>query len=305
MEPLSALEDEALEPPPGGGRHPDRRGPPPCTCARRRARRGRAPRGLAPTWRSTTGWRGAPTTPADYPARAPARGQARERQRHRARPSACADTLPARPRRRCWPCATHGIVDELLVVDAGSRRRHRRGVRRSSASTSPRRTTLLPQFGPAQGKGDAMWRGLSATGGDIVAFLDADSDRHPARLRARPARPAAVPRRAGAGQGRLRAPVPARRARAPIPHGGGRVTELMARPLINLHVPQLAGFSQPLAGEVAARRDAARAAVVPGRLRRRDRHAHRRAARGRPRPSRPGATSACARTATSRCATSA
>ena len=69
------------------------------------------------------------------------------------------------------------------------------------------------------------------------------------------------------------------------------MTELMARPLLNLPVPELAGFAQPLAGEIAARRDAARADPVPRRLRRRDRDADRRAGavrarrprRGRPR----------------------
>ena len=57
------------------------------------------------------------------------------------------------------------------------------------------------------------------------------------------------------------------------------MTELVARPLLNLHLPELAGFAQPLAGEVAAAARAARAAAVPGRLRRRDRDADRRAAR--------------------------
>ena len=49
----------------------------------------------------------------------------------------------------------------------------------------------------------------------------------------------------------------------PIPHGGGRVTELMARPLINLHIPQLAGFVQPLAGEVAGRRELLESLAFP------------------------------------------
>ena len=47
---------------------------------------------------------------------------------------------------------------------------------------------------------------------------------------------------------------PFRTATEPRPEGGGRVTELMARPLLNLHFPELAGFAQPLAGEIAARR---------------------------------------------------
>ena len=50
---------------------------------------------------------------------------------------------------------------------------------------------------------------------------------------------------------------PALRAAAAssLPDEGGRVTELIARPLLNLHRPELAGFAQPLAGEIAARRE--------------------------------------------------
>ena len=79
--------------------------------------------------------------------------------------------------------------------------------------------------------------------------------------------------------------------------GGGRVTELVARPLINLFFPELSGYIQPLAGEYAGRRDAARADPVLHRLRGRDRPPHRprRAARPRgPRPGRPRASGSIA-----------
>ena len=118
---------------------------------------------------------------------------------------------------------------------------------------------------------------------------------------ARPARPAAA-RARRARWSRALSPARSAPARSRLPDEGGRVTELMARPLLNLHVPGWPGFAQPLAGETAARRDAARGDPLPGRLRRRDRDADRRAARGRARRAWPRSPSAPARTATSRCA---
>ena len=84
------------------------------------------------------------------------------------------------------------------------------------------------------------------------------------------------------------------------PDGGGRVTELLARPYLNLHFPELAGFRQPLAGEIAATRSLLRAPPLPGRLRHRDRDADRRATARSASSGWRRSTSARARTATSR-----
>jgi glucosyl-3-phosphoglycerate synthase len=114
---------------------------------------------------------------------------------------------------------------------------------------------LLPELGPAHGKGDAMWRGLSATTGDIVAFVDGDSTGiQPGFVRGLLG-PLLCHAELALVKGAFARPFQPGGGAPSIPHGGGRVTELMARPLINLHVPELAGFVQPLAGEVAARRD--------------------------------------------------
>ncbi|HEV7773758.1 MAG TPA: hypothetical protein VGO48_10780 [Conexibacter sp.] len=110
---------------------------------------------------------------------------------------------------------------------------------------------LLPEHGPALGKGDAMWRALHATGGDVVCFLDADTaDPSDAHLRGLLGPLLTVPELALV-KGAFARPWA---GAAAMPHEGGRVTELMARPLLNVHVPRLAGFAQPLAGEFAARR---------------------------------------------------
>ena len=83
-----------------------------------------------------------------------------------------------------------------------------------------------------------------------------------------------------------------------MPAGGGRVTELVARPLLNLHWPELAGVVQPLAGRVRGPPRAAGAAAVPDRLRRRARAAGRRPAAGRAATRSPRSTCPGARTAT-------
>jgi glucosyl-3-phosphoglycerate synthase len=97
-----------------------------------------------------------------------------------------------------------------------------------------------------------MWRAVHAAAGEIICFLDgdtADSDpRHPLGLLGPLLSDPSVRLVKGAFDRPLRA------AGAELAHEGGRVTELMARPLLNLHEPRLAGFAQPLAGEFAARR---------------------------------------------------
>lgn len=139
-----------------------------------------------------------------------------------------------------------GLIDQVLVVDAGSQD----GTAEIAASLGAevhQEAQLLPEFGQVLGKGDAMWRALRATAGEIVVFMDADTvDPHGRQLASLLAPLFAEPAlelvkgvaRSGDGER----------------SGGGAVTELLARPLLNLHRPELAGFDQPLAGEVAARR---------------------------------------------------
>ena len=112
-------------------------------------------------------------------------------------------------------------------------------------------SALLPELGPALGKGDAMWRALAATEGDVVC-TSTPTRRLRRALPARDARAAADRPRGRAGEGRL--PAADALNGLVLPDGGGRVTELMARPLLSLVAPDLGGFDQPLAGETAARR---------------------------------------------------
>jgi glucosyl-3-phosphoglycerate synthase len=111
---------------------------------------------------------------------------------------------------------------------------------------------LMPHLGPALGKGDAMWRALAATGGDIVCYLDADTEGFAAGFALGMLGPLLVDPDVQLVKGAFRRPF--RADGVLVPDGGGRVTELMARPLLSLVAPDLGGFEQPLAGETAARR---------------------------------------------------
>jgi glucosyl-3-phosphoglycerate synthase len=149
------------------------------------------------------------------------------------------------------PLREAGVIDELLVIDAASADGTAE-IAAAHGATVVQESAVLPEHGPARGKGDALWRSLAVTRGEIVAFLDADTeDFHPGfalgllgPLLADPALQFL--------KGAFRRPF--RLGDRTLPDGGGRVTELVARPLLNLHVPELAGFVQPLAGEFAARR---------------------------------------------------
>ena len=224
-------------------------------------------------------------------------------------------------------CGESPVVDELVVLDSGSRDRTSKAAAAAGARVV-HRDEVLPRLPPLPGKGEVLWRSLLVTRGDVVCFVDADLtsfsasfvtgivgplltepelqlvkamyDRplgggaHEPALTAR-GTGGATPEREGPRQ---RAPepegsgqrtpeadarergVPERGTREPdapdpdtgpdaaerstrptadaepatAPAGGGRVTELVARPLLNRHWPRLAGFVQPLGGEYAARR---------------------------------------------------
>ncbi len=150
------------------------------------------------------------------------------------------------------PFERTGLVDELVVVDADSADGTATEAARHGASVL-QESELLPEFGPARGKGDAMWRGLAATRGEIVAFLDTDTEDFAPRFLLGLLGPLVEDPGLLLVKGSFLRPL--RVGEESRPDEGGRVTELMARPLLNLYVPELAGFRQPLAGEVAARRE--------------------------------------------------
>jgi glucosyl-3-phosphoglycerate synthase len=145
-----------------------------------------------------------------------------------------------------------GAVDELLVVDAASRD-GTAAAARAAGATVVQEADLMPGFGPCRGKGDAMWRAQAATTGEIVAYVDGDSEDFGERMLTGLLAPLFARPELALVKGAFQRPFAA--GGEVRPGEGGRVTELMARPLLNLHRPALAGFAQPLAGEVAARRE--------------------------------------------------
>jgi hypothetical protein len=97
-----------------------------------------------------------------------------------------------------------------------------------------------------------MWRGLAATDSEIVAFADTDTENFNEGFLLGLIGPLLCNSDIQLVKGTFRRPF--RDGATVLAEGGGRVTELMARPLLNLHVPELTVFEQPLAGETAARR---------------------------------------------------
>ncbi|MTV25060.1 glucosyl-3-phosphoglycerate synthase [Nitriliruptoraceae bacterium ZYF776] len=145
-----------------------------------------------------------------------------------------------------------GLVDEVLVVDADSDDDTAERAREAGARVV-RQSEVLTDAGTALGKGEALWKGLAATDADLLVFVDADivdagprfvvgllgpllTDPSVHYVKATYDRPLDV-------GGELRA------------SGGGRVTELLARPVLNAFWPELAWLAQPLSGEYAARRE--------------------------------------------------
>jgi len=145
-----------------------------------------------------------------------------------------------------------GLVDQVLVVDSASED-GTAGIAAGLGAEVHQEADLMPQLGPVLGKGDAMYRALSVTRGELIAYIDSDTRRFSSHFATGMLGPL-VTGSTRFVKGAFRRPF-ATAGGAELPADGGRVTELMARPLLRAFHPELAGFAQPLAGEVAARRE--------------------------------------------------
>ena len=145
-----------------------------------------------------------------------------------------------------------GLVDQVLVVDSASED-GTADIAAGLGAEVHQEADLMPQLGPVLGKGDAMYRALSVTRGELIAYIDSDTRRFSSHFATGMLGPL-VTGSTRFVKGAFRRPF-ATAGGAELPADGGRVTELMARPLLRAFHPELAGFAQPLAGEVAARRE--------------------------------------------------
>ena len=143
------------------------------------------------------------------------------------------------------------LVDELLVIDSASEDRTRE-IAASEGARVVQHPDVLAQYGSMRGKGEALWKSLYETTGDLVVWADTDvQDWHP-RMVYGTLGPLIVEPRIQYVKGYYQRPIV--EGGVLKEGGGGRVTELVARPLINLLYPELSGFIQPLSGEYAGRR---------------------------------------------------
>jgi len=143
------------------------------------------------------------------------------------------------------------LVDELLVIDSASDDTTREIATREGARVV-QHPDVLTRYGSYRGKGEALWKSLYESSGDIVVWCDTDVHNWHPRLAYGTLGPLLVEPRIQYVKGYYRRPIV--EGGVLREGGGGRVTELVARPLINLFYPDLSGFIQPLAGEYAGRR---------------------------------------------------
>ncbi|MEV4801284.1 glucosyl-3-phosphoglycerate synthase [Nonomuraea sp. NPDC049421] len=145
------------------------------------------------------------------------------------------------------------LVDEILVVDSNSTDATAQRAREAGARVVAQ-NEVLPHLEPLTGKGEALWKGLAASKGDIVVYIDADLRSFGPHYVSGLVGPLLVDAHTHFVKATYERPYTG--ADGVVQRGGGgRVTELVARPLLNMFWPELAGFSQPLGGEYAARRE--------------------------------------------------
>ncbi|MBO2464091.1 glucosyl-3-phosphoglycerate synthase [Actinomadura violacea] len=143
------------------------------------------------------------------------------------------------------------LVDEIVVVDSRSTDRTA-AVAAAAGAEVVAQDEVLPGEGRMSGKGEALWKSLAATTGDLIVFVDADLRGFTSSYVTGLLGPLLTDSSVAYVKGCYDRPLTD--GERQVEGGGGRVTELVARPLINMHWPRLAGVMQPLGGEYAGRR---------------------------------------------------
>jgi len=143
------------------------------------------------------------------------------------------------------------LLDELLVIDSASTDRTRE-IAEEEGARVVQHPDVLARYGSYRGKGEALWKSLYETSGDLIVWADTDVRNWHPRMVYGTLGPLLHEPRLQYVKGYYQRPIV--EGGMLKEGGGGRVTELVARPLINLFYPELSGLIQPLAGEYAGRR---------------------------------------------------
>ncbi|GAA1480900.1 glucosyl-3-phosphoglycerate synthase [Gordonia sinesedis] len=147
----------------------------------------------------------------------------------------------------------HGsLVDELIVLDSGSTDATAARARAAGATVISREEAV-PGLEPVKGKGEVLWRSIAATTGDLIAFVDSDLIDPDPMFVPKMLGPLLINPEIQLVKGYYRRPL--RTGGTQDANGGGRVTELVARPLLASQKPALTGVLQPLGGEYAGTRE--------------------------------------------------
>ena len=144
------------------------------------------------------------------------------------------------------------LVDELIVLDSGSTD-DTEALARAAGARVVHREEALPEIAPQPGKGEALWRSLAATTGDIIVFIDSDLIDPDPMFVPRLVGPLLTEDGIHLVRGFYRRPLKV--GDGEDANGGGRVTELVARPLLAALRPELGYVLQPLGGEYAGTRE--------------------------------------------------
>lgn len=150
------------------------------------------------------------------------------------------------------------LLDEIVLIDSNSTD-HTRQIAEDLGIPVYIHQNILPELGSRAGKGEALWKSLLVTKGDIIAWVDTDIVNIHPRFIYGIIGPLLLNSNIHFVKGFYRRPI--KEGKKMQIGGGGRVTELTARPLINLFYPELSGIIQPLSGEYAGRRESLEKAV--------------------------------------------
>lgn len=145
----------------------------------------------------------------------------------------------------------HPLVDEIVVIDSSSKDKTRQVAERYGAKVFESKD-ILPKHGSHRGKGENLWKSLYALQGDLIVWVDADISNIAPKFVYGLIGPLLEDDAVGYVKGFYERPI--RSTSGIAPSGGGRVTEILVRPIFSLFYPELARLVQPLSGEYAGRR---------------------------------------------------